>query len=154
METTPLLNLDLRAPLVYSKCDEAALNTPSGLAENEEVLLCFELNPAQSQSIEPDPQLLIGQRIFTGQKTEGQDSVNGETVTLPAGKYLFSQIRSVPLIAAPEQLSIFNTEKWLNLAIEQQKDALWERWKPANLLFVRFLFEDGGFVTQIIRPCE
>ncbi len=171
MEKIPLLNLELCAPLVYSKLAEptAELFSVLTLAENEEFLLCFELEPAQSQSIEPEPQLLIGAPVFAGRKTNGQNLQDGgsETITLPAGKYLFVQRRAnstTPQLPVSEpadensqnktQSSPLDMKEWLDLAVEQQKDALWERHKPANILYVRFLFEDGGQVTQVIRPCE
>ena len=136
MEKTPLLKLDLRAPLVYVKTD----NLPQILAENGEYLLCFDLDPVQSRSIEPEPELLLGSLVFTG-KTGGLDAPQPQTVLLPAGIYLFVQCRGA-----------LNREEWLNLAIEQQKDGLWERHKPENRLYVRHLFEDGSPVTQIFRP--
>ncbi len=167
MEKIPLLNLDLRAPLVYSKLAEPSAEL-SFLAENEEFLLCFELDPIQSQSIEPEPQLLIGAPVFAGRKTNGQnlEDVGSETITLPAGKYLFVQRRANVGCNAPQpptsvsegensqNNSPLDMKEWLDLAVEQQKDALWERHKPANILYVRFLFEDGGQVTQVIRPCR
>jgi hypothetical protein len=42
--------------------------------------------------------------------------------------------------------------EWLDMAIEQQKDGLWERHKPESRLYLRFLFEDGRYVTQLLRP--
>jgi hypothetical protein len=131
MEITPLTRLQLYNPLVYTRVNNTSFQD---FDEKEEVLLCFDLDPAQSLSIEPDPQRLAGAQVFTGRKTDG---LQGETVTLPAGKYLFSQCRgSLP---------------WLDLAVEQQKDALWEREKPGNRLYVRYLFEDGSRVTQVFR---
>jgi hypothetical protein len=38
------------------------------------------------------------------------------------------------------------------MAIEQQKDGLWERLKPGNRLYLRILSEDGSPVTQLFRP--
>jgi hypothetical protein len=46
---------------------------------------------------------------------------------------------------------ILNQTDWLDMAIEQQKDGLWERNKLGDLLFVRFLYEDNAVVTQIFR---
>jgi hypothetical protein len=47
-----------------------------------------------------------------------------------------------------------NREEWLDMALEQQKDGLWERYKPENRLYVRYLFEDGCPVTQLFRPSD
>jgi len=131
-----LMNLDLRAPLLFSKIGEF----PSEFRENDEFLLCFELAPAQSRSIEPDRELLLGPLVFAGCKTG--DSCQDGTAALPAGNYLFTQNRGAYL----------KKDEWLDMAVEQQKDGLWERYKPENRLFVRFLFEDGSPVTQIFRP--
>jgi len=103
------------------------LNLHTALTEKS--IFCYELNSLHSQTIEPDPAQLLGQQISEG--------------LLPAGIYLFMQKRSEnPL----------NQAEWLEMAIEQQKDGLWERHKPGNLLYVRFLFEDEANVTQVFRP--
>jgi len=137
MEYTPLTHLDLRAPLFFTKIDDL----PSEIHENEEYLLCYDLNPAQSRSIEPDRELLPGTLVFAGRKADEDGSSQEGAVSLPAGHYLFTQRRS-------GDSHLF---KWLDLAVEQQKDGLWERYKPENRLFVRFLFEDGSPVTQLFR---
>jgi len=140
MEYTPLMNLYLRAPLVFPKID----GLPSEIRENEEILLCYGLNPAQSRSIEPDRDLFLGSLVFAGRKTGDSCKLQEGAVELPTGNYLFTQRRS-------GQISPINTDEWLDLAVEQQKDGLWERYKPENRLFVRFLFEDGSLVTQLFR---
>jgi len=140
MEYTPLMNLDLRAPLIFLKID----GLPSEFRENEEILLCYDLNPAQSRSIEPDRELLLGSLVFAGRKTGDSGQFQEETIELPAGNYLFMQRRGA-------QISPLNTDEWLDMAVEQQKDGLWERYKPENRLFVRLLFEDGSPVTQLFR---
>jgi len=70
------------------------------------------------------------------------DTDINEVVSLPSGNYLFVQYRGSLLLKQDE---------WLDMAIEQQKDGLWERHKPGNLLFVRYLHEDGEYVTQLFR---
>jgi len=102
--------------------------------------MCFEINPAQSRKIEPDLGQFLGNLLFTGQKCGGE--TDEEQVTLPEGRYLFTQRRSDAAL---------NRDEWLDLAIEQQKDGLWERNKLTDLLYIRFLYEDGAFVTQIFR---
>ena len=127
--------LNLRQPLNYTKIKAL----PSLISENDEFLLCCELNPAQAASIEPEKEKLLGNLLFTAKMTavSAEDAVN-----LPAGRYIFSQCRrETPL----------NQEEWLDMAVELQKDGLWERNKLENQLFVRFLYEDGKFVTQIFR---
>jgi hypothetical protein len=140
MEYTPLMNLYLHAPLVFPKIDDLS----SEFHENEEILLCYELNPTQSRSIEPDRELLLGSLVFAGRKTGDSCKLQEGTVELPEGNYLFTQRRS-------GQISPLNTDEWLDMAVEQQKDGLWERYKPENRLFVRFLFEDDSPVIQLFR---
>ena len=139
MEETMLKKLDLRAPLVYSMTD----NLPSILAENDEFLLCYDLDPIQSRSIEPIPEHLLGSLVFSGIKGDTGDS-GVKKVFLPAGMYLFTQCRG--------SKGSLEQDTWLNLAIDQQKDSLWERQKPGNRLYIRFLYEDDAFVVQVFRP--
>jgi hypothetical protein len=150
IEKTSLINLDLRSPLYYSVVNKLPLK----FNESDDFLLFFELNPIQSQSIEPDREQLRGNLVFSGVKIENtrqpQDNLAPQTVILPAGKYLFTQIRNISSAESPLN---FYTD-WLDLAVEQQKDALWERNKLTNKLYVRYLFEDGKFVTQLFRTTK
>jgi hypothetical protein len=149
MDQTPLTLLNLCSPLQYIKsvCQDPSLLKYEKL-ENEEIILCYEVNPVQGSSIEPDRDYFLGKLLFIGQKLpESQDGSANETerndfVLLPQGNYLFTQCRSEVVLSRDE---------WLDLAIEQQKDGLWERNKPGKLLYIRFLFEDGSFVTQVFR---
>jgi len=149
MEQTPLTLLNLCTPLQYKKsdCQDPSLLKYEKL-ENEEIILCYEVNPVQGSSIEPDRDYFLGKLLFIGQKLpESQNGGTDETernalVLLPQGKYLFTQCRSE---------AVLSRDEWLDLAIEQQKDGLWERNKLLDLLYIRFLFEDGSFVTQVFR---
>jgi hypothetical protein len=142
MEHTPLTLLNLCTPLQYVKSERQA----ASILKNEEMLFCYEVNSVQGGSIEPDRNRFLGKLLFIGEKSMKTPSGDGEKakelVSLPQGDYLFMQRRSGAVLTCDE---------WLDLAIEQQKDALWERNKPLNLLYVRFLFEDGAFVTQVFR---
>jgi len=148
MEEISIINLELCSPLFYS----SVKNLPLKPGKNDEFLLYYELNPIQSSSIEPDREQLSGILVFSGVKTEDdsrwhQDKLTPQTVILPAGKYLFSQYRT----ALSEEKPLNFYTDWLDLAIEQQKDGLWERYKLKNKLYVRYLFEDGKYVTQNFR---
>jgi hypothetical protein len=143
MERTPLTKLELCTSLDFIEFSDFSTVK---LTEKEEILLCFEVNPAQNRSIEPDPALFLGSPVFSGRKNAEKDA---KTVSLPAGSYLFSQERQ-----PQEEAGEPETPNWLDLAIEQHKDALWERHKPGNRLYVRFLFEDGGLVTQVFRTLD
>jgi len=146
MEKTPLTLLNLCTPLQYNKSESQNLSLLK--LENEEILLCYEVNPVQGCSIEPDRDYFLGRLLFIGKKLP--ESQNGDVdekernslVLLPQGNYLFTQCRSD---------AVLSRDEWLDLAIEQQKDGLWERYKLLNLLYIRFLFEDGSFVTQVFR---
>jgi len=142
MEHTPLTLLNLCTPLQYIKSERK----DSSILKNEEMLFCYEVNPVQGGSIEPDRERFLGRLLFIGEKTAETPGVGAEKtkeiVLLPQGDYLFMQCRSD---------AVLDPDEWLDLAIEQQKDGLWERNKPLNLLYIRFLFEDGAFVTQVFR---
>jgi hypothetical protein len=138
-ETPPLVRLDLRAPLLYTETPELnAFGCPPPSEETTEFLFCFELDQEQSQSIEPDPEKFLEGPVFSGKKVQNQQG----DLELPAGLYLFAQQRGV-----------IGREECIALAIEQQKDGLWERIKLGNRLFLRYLYEDGSAVTQIFRAC-
>jgi len=149
MVITSLICLDLRAPLSYKKidCRESDVSEiHPDLPENEEILLCYEINPAQSGNIEPDREQFLGSLAFFGKKADDETSeeINIiKTAVLPAGNYLFNQCRAEKTL---------NKDEWLDIAIEQQKDGLWERQKLKDLLYIRFLCEDSSYVTQVFRP--
>jgi hypothetical protein len=139
----PLIRLDLRAPLLYTEAPELdAFGCPSsGEVTGEttmEFLFCFELNQEQSQSIEPHPENYLERLVFSGKSVQNQQQGNRE---LPAGLYLFTQRRGV-----------IGREECIALAIEQQKDGLWERINLGTCLFLRYLYEDNSPVTQLFRP--
>ena len=140
-ETPPLIRLDLRAPLMYTETPGLEPQTnPPPLEESSEFIFCFELDQEQSQSIEPQPDKFLGRLVFSGKNVQDQQQGNLE---LPAGLYLFAQQRGV-----------IGREECIALAIEQQKDGLWEKTKLENRLFLRYLYEDGSPVTQIFRLCN
>jgi len=132
-----MMNLDLRAPIIYEKLREL----PVKFCENTEYIICYELDLGQASSIEPQATLLLGRDIFIGKKADDLPENGKEFVELYAGLYLFTQCTG-----------LLNKEEWLDLAVEQQKDGLWERNSLKNTLYVRFLYEDGNYVTQLFRP--
>jgi hypothetical protein len=144
-ETPPLVRLDLRAPLLYTESQELdAFNCPSPSEASTEFIFCFELDHGQSQSIEPQPEIFLERLVFSGRNVESQSQRNRAykvSLELPAGLYLFTQRRGV-----------IGREEFIALAIEQQKDGLWERINLGNRLFLRLLYEDGSPVAQLFRP--
>jgi len=143
MQITQLIRLDLRAPINYIKTGKKKPDLHSIAPENGEFFLCYNINPLQSRKIEPEREHLLGSLLFYGEKSKKK--INGQEVSLPQGAYLFMQQRS------DQPLS---QDQWLDMAIEQQKDGLWERNKLKDLLYVRYLYEDGAFVTQVFRPID
>jgi len=138
MEESPLVHLDLRAPLAYEPAP--ALDPFTVTLTNEttpELLFCYAIDPNQANRIDPEAGSFLGELLFSGKG----DGKQGE-VQLPAGLYLFSQQRG----------SALTREECIHRAIEQQKDGLWERLQLENLLYIRCLFEDASPVTQLFRP--
>jgi hypothetical protein len=144
MESPKLLKLELLAPLIYT--EDRSLKPfenpgdPNAPMAGEDRLFCFETGAGQGASIEPDPDLFLGPLIFSG-KTAKEAGHTGERRELPAGTYLFAQERR-----------LLNRDECIFMAIEIQKDGLWERLEPAPRLYLRFLKEDGRKVTQVFRP--
>jgi hypothetical protein len=137
MEDLNILRLNLVSPLMYARLEEPVpLPVPGEALPEGEGLFCFELNPAQAGSIEPEEADYLGPLVFQGSGGSG-----GPPVELPAGWYYFAQARRV-----------LNREEILCLALEVQKEALWERQTPEPRLYLRYLSEDGTAVTQVWRP--
>ena len=145
MEKSPLMHLHLQTPLVYTKTTDVKQAKDIAVIDDEEFIFCFEVEPAQGCSIEPIKDNLLMSLIFTGKRNVNNTGFIKKTtieneILLPAGEYLFIQCREA-----------LNKEQWLDMAVEQQKDGLWERYKLMNRLYVRYLFEDGKQVTQVLR---
>ena len=68
MDQTPLTLLNLCTPLQYIKsaCQDPLLLKYEKL-ENDEILLCYEVDSVQGSSIEPDRDYLLGKLLFIGQ---------------------------------------------------------------------------------------
>jgi hypothetical protein len=105
-------------------------SSPAYCSSLGEVILSFRLDPGEAQSIEPNTAVYLA----------GQHQ---RPVHIPAGEYLFTQRREYLDQAA-----------WLYVAIELQKDSLWERHILEPVLYVRYLFEDEAIVTQVFRPVK
>jgi hypothetical protein len=140
MDGVQTIRLCLRSPLFYRP--DPALVPFQYEKRAGELLFCFDLDPAQSRSIEPDPAALLGTLVFAGSLGEAAEE-HGESrrLELPAGNYLFAQERDV-----------LERNEFIEMAVEVQKDGLWERLAPADRLYLRYLFEDGRAVTQVFRP--
>jgi hypothetical protein len=140
MRKTETLRLELCASLFYREDPGPGDSEPAlPPAETEERLFCFALDAAQGRSIEPDPARFLGPLIAAGRSALPAEPAGG--LELPAGTYLFAQ-----------QGEALGREAFTEMAIELQKDGLWERLKLEDRLYLRYLSEDGKRVTQVFRP--
>ena len=94
-----------------------------------ENILYYALNPLEACKIDPSPE----RYLYSGAE---------EVRELPVGTYYFIQLRK-------EQIE---NEELIEMAIELQKEALWNRFKLENKLYRRKLFEDNSPVIQLWRP--
>ena len=140
MEESQLIRLDLRAPLEYAEASGldpfCCIETEDGVQES---LFCFDVDTEQARRIDPDADHFLGKLVFSGRGAH--EKGNLPAVRLATGLYLFTQRRRV-----------VNREEYIYLAIEQQKDGMWERLHLENRLYIRRLFEDSSPVTQLFRP--
>jgi len=155
MNAPELIHLTLRSPIEYVEAPLVpfarffpASDPVAGTHaadEAREFLFRFELDREQAARIDPDPAAFPGELVFAGRRGGGRGAgerdVAGRGV-LPEGQYAFVQERRE-----------LGREECVAMAIEQQKDGLWERLRLGNLLYIRYLFEDGSLVTQFFRPC-
>ena len=137
-----IFRLNLASPLFYVP-DTGA--DPFNHLKNGEMLFCFELDEAQYLSFEPNKEKLLNSLIFSGETVESNTTETfgeGETfLELPQGNYFFAQ-----------EKRLLNQEEIIDMAVEIQLEVLWQRFKPGRKLFLRYLFEDGNWVTQLFRP--
>lgn len=137
--------LELLAPLFYIPAPEL-VPFHQGIGPRvrqetggEEFLFCFKISEAQGQRIDPEPSVLLDSLLAAG--FAPQAGCPGGNLQLPRGRYLFAQERA-----------FLGREGAIRLAVEIQKDGLWERFHLENRLYLRYLYEDGGIVTQLFRP--
>ena len=98
-------------------------------ASNKENLLCYTINPSQANIIDPSSEHYLH-----------SDTI--PVTELLEGDYFITQLRKEHV----------DTKELLELAIVLQKEALWNRYKLQNKLFLRQFYEDGFPVTQLWRP--
>jgi len=111
-----------------------------------EMVFCFELDEKDCLAFEPDQNKLPGNLVFGGKADAQRKDVQkdaaceGKPEELPSGNYLFAQARE-----------ILSKDDIAALAAEIQMEGLWQRFKPGKNLYLRYLFEDGSWVTQLFR---
>lgn len=136
--------LNLISPLCYLPLETQEpfdCREETEIAPDREKLFCFELENDQYRSFEPDKEKLLGRLVSSGEAPDKANGSGKDLLELPRGSYLFAQERR-----------ILSREEIIDSAVEIQKEGLWQRLKPGNLLYLRFLFEDGSRVTQLFRP--
>ncbi|MDR2633372.1 MAG: hypothetical protein LBC51_07090 [Treponema sp.] len=140
MNPLNILQLDLRAPLIYRK--DAALSpfAHSNLAEDS--LFCFDIAPEQDLSIEPDETQYLGELLFAGTLALHPDTLPApQSIELPQGTYMFAQVRE-----------LLDREGCIWMATEVQKEGLWQRFTLERRFYLRYLVEEGKTITQVFRP--
>ncbi|MDR2517221.1 MAG: hypothetical protein LBC88_07565 [Spirochaetaceae bacterium] len=141
--------LNLVQPLRYRR-DDTLTPFDSGIREASragwEMMFSLIIDSARGQDFQAAP----GGRYFAAILNAGKihsrtpdDPETGaaETVDLPAGPYFFAQMREIP-----------GEETIVLMALELQKEGLWQRLVMENRVYLRYLYEDGRAVTQLFRP--
>ena len=138
-------SLALLSPLYYfqDESDPFDIKDDAGGNSTGEKLFCFDLDEAQCLSFEPDKDKLLGGLVFSGVSTlEPEAGRSPKTqLELPRGNYLFAQERG-----------ILSRDGIISLTVEIQLQGLWQRLLPLKRLYLRYLYEDGSWVTQLFRP--
>jgi hypothetical protein len=141
--------LTLLSPLYYSaeESDPADCNPFNYREGDGEKLYCFMLNESERSGFEPDKNALLGRLLFSAGAPacppEKAEKTGENLKALPKGKYLFAQKRE-----------ILSREEIIDMAVEIQAEGLWQRLKPGETLYLRYLFEDSKAVTQLYRPYD
>lgn len=141
MAEVKILTLDLRNPLRYRRDGEIRpfeYNPARG-----EALFLFALVPPQDRSFDPRREALLGPPVAGGLAAEdaGEGKTPYDALFLPAGVYLFAQVRE-----------LLTQEAFITLAVDLQREALRQGLNPDSRIYLRYVIEEGGPVTQGFRP--
>lgn len=164
MQPLRIMTLDLRAPLRYrlSTCTDPFVAPAEG-----ERIARFDLDPIVAASVDADPASYLGAPALIadaldpdtgGDTTPGDgaagqaelggdmvDATEGAAIAIPAGKYLFAQIKT-------GEAGVVDAELFAAAAIEVQKEGLWRGIALERFVYLRLLAEEAGPVFQILRP--
>jgi hypothetical protein len=141
---TDFFRLKIVSPLYYTR-GALSFPEPRSAGPGQEFLFYFSIKSGEALRIDPVSENYLGPLIAAG-TAEGARITNADSagLTLPAGDYFFTQIREKA-----------DKTDFINMAIELQKEALWERLKPGETVYFRSLWEHGTPVSQVLRPlCE
>ena len=129
--------LTLLVPLYYLPIEGRDPFDCGETDSGRETLFCFTIDEKEAFSFEPDKTKFLRDLVFSGDAAGEAET----TLVLPVGNYLFTQERK-----------ILNRDEIISMAVEIQLEGLWQRRALGKTLYLRYLFEDGCFVTQLFRP--
>ena len=140
-----IFNLNLLSPVIFTEGGvPAPFFSEEEAGEGEEKLYCFELDGRESVKFEPDTLSIPGALVYSGAGFSSAGCTGaGQTIQLPKGNYLFAQKRK-----------ILCKDEIIALAVEIQQEGLWRRLELGDKLYLRYLFEDRSWVTQLYRQVK
>jgi hypothetical protein len=103
--------------------------------------MAFDLDAGTGRSIEPDEARYLAEPVWLGRSALPVPEGPG-AFCIPKGMYFFAQTRELP-----------GRDGWIHLAVEVQKEGLWQRKNLGRRLYLRTVHEDGGAAAQIFREC-
>ncbi|MDR0601320.1 MAG: hypothetical protein LBG42_02975, partial [Treponema sp.] len=136
-ENLDVLRLELRAPLFY--IEEGGVLPFARLPESgteeggavKEYIFRFRIGEIAGKAIDPNPAGYLGDPVFSGRRAEergaagAEDTVRpGRVLELSGGAYFFAQAREA-----------LNREECTLMAIEVQREILWQRLLPREDLY-------------------
>ena len=136
---TKIFPLNIISPVYFIPVEapEPFMEPAAGAQVKGGRIFCFELDENERLAFEPAQNKLLG-KLVSGGNAAGEGMA--AEAQIPAGNYLFAQSRE-----------LLNKKEIIALAGEIQKEGLWQRLKPGKDLYLRYLFEDGSWVTQLFR---
>ena len=141
MKEYDYFTLILHSPLYYFKVNEEPFTYKS---KESELVMAFMLSTPES--FETDKENFLSSPLWIG-KTSPENtynqSKNSTALNIPQGQYFFSQIRKN-----------LNKEECIDFAIEVHKEGLWQRKGLGEFMYIRYLYEDGSPVTQVLREIK
>ncbi len=156
MQPLRIMTLDLRSPLKYRRSCGA---DPFGAIDRGERMALFELDSVRAAAVEPDLADYLGAPALIAESGEAAAALDADSaagaaagtdedapldVAIPAGRYLFAQLKPDGEIRKAELLAA--------AALELQRDGLWRAIALEPRVYLRVLAEGGGTVFQVLRP--
>ena len=103
-----------------------------------EMIFCFEIGETARAEFEPDRKYFPGRLVFFGNSIKNKTADSAAEPAMIPGDYLFLQ-----------KDGISTEDESAELAMDLHQECLWQRLKPANRYFLRYVYEDNRYVTQI-----